>query len=105
MEYFIMNYGNQVILMVLCIVFGMIGRLARVCADRFLTDDVKRGVAEAAVKFAEQTCTELHGREKLTRALRAAEVLLIRKGIPFDAREMEILIESALAEFNRAFAA
>ena len=45
----------------------------------------------------------LHGADRLTKALETAESLLKKKGIDFDAEEMRILIEAALAEFNDAF--
>jgi hypothetical protein len=51
----------------------------------------------------EQVWKDIHGEEKLQRALEAAEILLRKKGIPFDADEMMILIEAAVAEFNGVF--
>jgi hypothetical protein len=36
-------------------------------------------------------------------ALEYAETLLAKKGIKFDSEEMAILIEAAVAEFNKAF--
>ena len=51
----------------------------------------------------EQVWKNLHGPEKLRKALETAQVLLSKKGIDFDAEEMEILIEAAVAEFNEAF--
>ena len=44
----------------------------------------------------------LHGADKLAKTLETAEALL-KKGIDFDAEEMQILIEAAVAEFNEAF--
>ena len=55
------------------------------------------------VNFVEQVWYTLHGPEKLRKALETAQVLLAKKGIDFDAEEMEILIEAAVAEFNDAF--
>ena len=40
---------------------------------------------------------------KLSKALEVAEALLKKKGIDFDAEEMQILIEAAVAEFNKTF--
>ena len=48
----------------------------------------------------EQVWTSLHGADKLAKALETAEVLLKKKGIDFDAGEMQVLIEAAVAEFN-----
>jgi len=51
----------------------------------------------------EQTWKTLHGPEKMKEALKTAEALLKKKGIDFDAEEMEVLIEAAVAEFNDVF--
>lgn len=45
----------------------------------------------------------IHGADKLSKALEVAEALLKKKGIDFDAEEMQILIEAAVAEFNKTF--
>ena len=42
-------------------------------------------------------------KDKLNKALEAAETLLKKKGVPFDADEMMVLIEAAVWEFNKAF--
>ena len=55
------------------------------------------------VLFVEQVWISLHGKEKLKKALGVAELLLKKKGIQFDADEMTVLIEAAVAEFNAAF--
>ena len=72
-------------------------------AARSLTDESKRAVACVAMQQAvEQVWTTIHGTDKLNKALETAEALL-KKGIDFDADEMEVLIEAAVAEFNEAF--
>ena len=52
---------------------------------------------EVGQKAAEESRTQL------SKALEVAEALLKKKGIDFDAEEMQILIEAAVAEFNEAF--
>ena len=66
-------------------------------------DDTKRAIAHVAVQFVEQVWVTLHGADKLAKALEVAEALLKKKGIDFDAEEMQILIEAAVAEFNKTF--
>ena len=51
----------------------------------------------------EQAWKTLHGADKLQKALDTAQVLLAKKGIHFDAVEMKVYIEAAVAEFNEAF--
>ena len=72
-------------------------------ATHYVNDDTKRTVAKVAVQFVEQVWTTLHGADKLAKALETAEALLKKKGIDFDAEEMQVLIEAAVAEFNEAF--
>lgn len=102
-SYFIYTYGSQVLLAVLCMIFGGLALLLRTMADRYLTDACKRDTAATAAQFAEQVYKDLHGDEKLLKALESAEALLKKKGIPFDSQEMMILIEAAVGVFNDAF--
>ena len=80
-----------------------LGYAMKQLAARSLTDESKRAVACVAVQAVEQVWNTLHGADKLAKALETAEALLKKKGIDFDAEEMQILIEAAVAEFNEAF--
>jgi len=102
-EYLVYTYGSQVLLLILCILFGGLGFLARRVADRFLKDDAKRTIVRTVVQYVEQVWTELHGRDKLHKALETASKLLSDQKIPFTVDELEVLIEAAVAEFNKAF--
>ena len=97
------TYANPILLAILCAIFGALGLLARHALSGILTDDAKRAAARTAAQFVEQVFHTLHGPEKLQRALETAETLLRKKGIPFDAAEMQILIEAAVSEFNKSF--
>lgn len=103
LEYFINTYGNQIMLAILCAVFGLLGMVAKNLAARFLDNETKRTIAKMAAQFVEQAWKDLHGADKLHKALEAAETLLAKQGIKFDADEMKILIEAAVGEFNEAF--
>ena len=56
-----------------------------------------------------QTCAlpilykNLHGEEKLKEALAAASEMLAEKGITITDLELRVLVEAAVAEFNKAF--
>ena len=102
-EYFIYNYGTQILAIILCAIFGCFGYAAKQIMDKYVNDDIKRSVAKTVVSFVEQVWVNIHGQDKLNKALEAAEALLKKKKIHFDADEMMILIEAALAEFNEAF--
>ena len=92
-EYFIYHYGTQIIAAILCAIFGCLGYAIKQLAVKYINDDTKRAIARVAVQFV----------DKLAKALETAEALLKKKGIDFDAEEMQILIEAAVAEFNEAF--
>lgn len=109
-EYFFFCYGPELIGAILAAVFGCLGYAAKRIYKGYidkqsdkLDTETKISIARTAAKFVEQAWKILHGPEKLKKALETAQVLLAKKGIDFDAEEMEILIEAAVAEFNNAF--
>lgn len=102
-EYFVYTYGSQILLLILCAIAGTVGTAAKRIYQKHVDDDTKRAVAATVAKFVEQVWKSIHGPDKLRKALETAEILLRKKGIQFDAEEMEILIEAAVAEFNEAF--
>lgn len=98
-EYIMFTYGNQIVGMIIVAIFGVMGLYAK----KFLNDKTKLLIAKSVVLFVEQVYKNLHGEEKLQKALERASKLLAEKGIKFSANEMETLIEAAVAEFNKAF--
>ena len=111
-EYFIYHYGTQIIAAILCAIFGCLGYAIKQLAVKYINDDTKRSIAREAMLFVEQVWKTIHGADKLSKALEVAEALLKKKGIAhevlnakyhFDAEEMQILIEAAVAEFNKTF--
>lgn len=103
LEYFIYHYGSLLLGTILCAIFGTLGHACKKLYQNHVNDDIKRSVASTVVNFVEQVWKNLHGAEKLQKALGTAKTMLAKKGIDFDAEEMEILIEAAVAEFNDAF--
>ena len=85
------------------ILLALAGALGTVVA-KLLNTETKRRVAKIAAQFAEQVYKDLHGDDKLQKALEAAAALLKKRGLKFDAAEMRILIEAAVGEFNEVFA-
>lgn len=100
----ITTYGTPLVGLILSIVFGGLGLIAKKLFDKYIDTPIKEAVARTAAAFVEQIWKDIHGTEKLQKALETAEILLKKKGIDFDAEEMKILIEAAVAEFNDAFA-
>ena len=103
LEFIINTYGSQIALAAIAGIFGYLGMVAKRLATKYLNTETKRTVAKIVVQAVEQAWKALHGPDKLSKALELAATLLAKEGIKFDAAEMAILIEAAVAEFNDAF--
>ena len=100
-------YGNDIIyLIVTAIVTGVCGWLGvqvKALVDKYLNDKIKRDVAKTVVQAVEQVYKDMHGKEKFNEAIQAASEMLSEKGIAVTELELRMLIEAAVAEFNKAF--
>lgn len=100
---FINTYGPVILEALLTAFAGYIGIVAKNMATKYLNDKTKQAVAKTAVQFVEQVYKDLHGDEKLDKALAVCSEMLANKGITVTDLEMGVLIEAAVAEFNEAF--
>lgn len=100
---FISEYGTTILYAILTALAGYIGIVAKRIYTKYVNDKTKQAVAKTVVQAVEQIYKDLHGEEKLNKALEAASEMLAEKGITITDLEMRMLIEAALAEFNRAF--
>ena len=100
---FIKIYGMEILLGILGFIGTVLGFVLKNLAKKYLNDKTKQAIAKVCVQFVEQVYKDIHGADKLYRALERASQLLAEKGIEFSAVEMETLIEAAVAEFNDAF--
>lgn len=100
---FINEYGLQLIYSIIVAIAGYIGIVVKNLVTKYLNDKTKLTVARTAVQYVEQVYKDLHGEEKLNQALVAASEMLAEKGITVTELEMRVLIEAAVAEFNKAF--
>jgi hypothetical protein len=100
---FINIYGTQILYTIITAFFGFLGLCFKKIADEFVKDKTKRKVIKDAVKYAEQAFKDLHGEDKLSKALSAASDMLLEKGITITDLELRVLVEAAVAEFNKAF--
>lgn len=98
------TYGPELLGIIVKAVAAFLGILAAVIFTRYANTGTKKAVAKTCVLFAEQAFKDLHGEEKMAAALARAAQLLKKYGIKFDAGEMLVLAEAALAELNDAFA-
>ena len=109
-EYYVYSYGMHIVGLLLVAVAGCIGLTFRNWISKWVNAETDRLDAETKVKvartvvaFVEQVWKDLHGQDKLLKALEKARELLGKKGLAFDADEMMVLIEAAVAEFNEVF--
>ena len=103
MHEFINQYGLQIMYMVITAVAGYLGIVIKNLCTKYINDKTKQSVAKSAVQFVEQVYKNLHGEDKLNAALTAASEMLAEKGITVTDLELRVLIEAAVAEFNKAF--
>lgn len=100
---FISEYGTTILYAVLTAIAGYLGIVFKKIYAKYVNDKTKRDVARTVVLGVEQIYKDLHGDEKLQRALSSASEMLAEKGIQITELELRMLIEAALAEFNDAF--
>ena len=100
---FISEYGTTILYAVLTALAGYIGIFAKKLYTKYVNDKTKQAVAKTVVQAVEQIYKDLHGEEKLNKALEAASEMLAEKGITITDLELRMLIEAAVAEFNNAF--
>ena len=100
---FINEYGTTVLYTILTALFGYLGIVAKKYFDKWFETKEKKEIAMEVVKFTEQVYKALHGEEKLQMAMGAMSEMLAEKGIRITELEMRVLIEAAVAEFNKAF--
>ena len=80
---------------------GFVGTQIKNLYRRWVDDKTKEAVVRTCVKAAEQLYRDLGGPEKLERAKAGIRQMLEEKGIFISELEMEMLIESVVAEFNQ----
>ncbi len=99
----ISNYGMEIISVILTGIVTFIGTALKKLYEDKVKDETKRKVIRDCVKSVEQIYKNLHGSDKLHKAMENATDILADKGISVTELELITTIESALAEFNNAF--
>ena len=104
---FMLEYGTSVLYTIVSAVItalaGYIGMFIKNTYEKLAKDKITKEVIHTCVKATEQLYKDLHGEEKLSKCMEAASEMLASKGIIITTFELQILIEAALAEFNKAF--
>ena len=68
-EFFVTTYGTQLLGLILCAIFGTLGYVVKQIAKTYLDNETKLSIAANVVRFVEQVWTEIHGAEKLQKAI------------------------------------
>lgn len=100
---FISEYGTQIIYVILTGIAGYVGVMVKTLYQKYVNNQIKKDVVKTVVQGVEQLYKDLHGEEKLNKALEAAAEMLTEKGIAITDFEMKMLIEATVGEFNDAF--
>ncbi len=97
------NYGGEILTLIITAVFTFLGTAAKNILKKVANNKEKREVVKDVVSAVEQMFKNLHGKDKLEKAVENASIILSEKGITVTELELLTLIESAVAEFNGAF--
>ena len=97
------NYGGEILTLIITAVFTFLGTAAKKIYEKSENNKEKRKVVKNVVAAVEQMFKNLHGKDKLEKAVENASIILNEKGITVTELELLTLIESAVAEFNGAF--
>ena len=100
---FINEYGTTILYALLTAFAGYLGIVVKNLYAEWVNTKTKEAVARSVVKFVEQVYKDIHGEDKLNEAMKAFSEMLAKKGIAITELEMRVLLEAALAEFNKAF--
>ena len=97
------SYITQLILVIFLACAATLGIQARSLYRKYVTTEIKQSVCRTVVRFVEQVYKDLHGEEKLRRAMSRASEILEGYGITITEEELVSIIEAAVNEFNNAF--
>lgn len=97
------TYSLEIIKAVVLAIFAIIGVYAAKLQTKYIDTDTKRKIAATTVAYIEQVYKDLHGGEKLARALVVAASMLSQKGIKTTEEELKVLLEAAVKEMNDKF--
>ena len=107
MEYFLIEvltfYAPQIIEAVLAILVGLLVLAATKYIKPLLQNKVIETIAKNVVLCVEQTYKDLHGDDKLNKALESFSEILAARKIKLSASEMRVMIEAAVAKLNNVF--
>lgn len=103
----VVNQLIQILLPVLATfltgLFTYIGTRLKNAYEQKVNTETAKVVVENAVRFVEQVYKDLHGKEKLEKAVEQVSQVLASKGINLSEAEINMLIESAVYGLNEGW--
>ena len=100
----ILNQFIQILMPVLATfitgVFTYIGNKKKNAYQKKINDETAKTVVKDVVRFVEQVYGDIHGKEKLQKAIEQVSIILQEKGIKITETEIMMLIESAVYGLN-----
>lgn len=93
-------YGMKILYAIFMAVMGFIGMVVKGLATKYFNTETKRAVATTVMLAVEQMYKDIHGPEKMQKALLMAAGLLEDQGVHVTTNELKMLIEAAVCEFN-----
>ena len=103
----IVNQLIQILLPILATfltgLFTYIGTRIKNAYEQKVNTETAKVVVENAVRFVEQVYKDLHGKEKLEKAVEQVSQVLASKGINLSEAEINMLIESAVYGLNEGW--
>jgi len=97
------GYLNQILLMLFLALAAFLGTQAKNLYKKYVTTEIKQAVCRTVVRTVEQLYQDLHGDEKLHKAMGRASKILAEYGIEISEYELVSMIEAAVNEFNNSF--
>lgn len=98
------EYLTKIILLILLAFAGWLGTQVKNLYKKYVTTEIKQAVCRTVVRTVEQIYKDLHGEEKLHKAMgRASKILAEEYGIHISEYELVSMIEAAVNEFNNSF--
>lgn len=88
---------------VLMVMAGIVGYQVKKLYNKYVDNQTKYDIVNSTVEYVEQVYKDIHGEEKLQKALDRASELLTNAGITVTTTELETLIEAAVNGFNGGF--
>lgn len=99
----ISNYLTQILWAIFLAVAGFLGMQVKNLYKKYVTTEIKQAVCKTAVRFVEQVYKDIHGPDKLAKAMQRASEMLAEYGIVISEYELVSLLEAAVNEFNNIF--